>query len=358
MHGLGRFFHPVLEIDGSIHSGSGTLLRYSVALSTLLRSPLHMTHIRANREKPGLRPQHLQALRACSSLSGGEIQGAEVGSAEIHYQPGKSLGHGDFRWDIGTAGSTTMLAFTLIPLALFAKGPSRFTLAGGLFQDSAPSAFHMQRVLLPILRRMGAEVRIEILRPGYPPRGQGCLQVETNPLRGPLIPLQLTEQGPVKEIQGVSLASHLEEGKVSARMAEESQRLLEKHGYRPIITTIDDQHAAQKGAALCLWAETGTGCLLGADQAGAPGRRSEAISRSVVSSLLEDLATQATTDRHLADQLILFAALAKGTTRYRIPRVTGHVQSNLWLVEKILGVKTELKGNILTVEGIGFQRAH
>ena len=347
-----------MEIDGSKHSGSGTLLRYSTALATLLSRPLHMTHIRSKRGKPGLRPQHLQALRACSSLSGGQIQGAEVGSSEIHYQPGKSLSHGDFRWDIGTAGSTTMLAFTLIPLALFAKGPSRFTLTGGLFQDSAPGAFHMQKILLPILRRMGAEVTLEILRPGYPPRGQGFLQVEINPLSGSLTPLHLTEQGRVKEIQGISLASHLEGEKVSARMAGESRRLLEKHGYRPAITLIDDRQAAQKGAALCLWAETGTGCLLGADQSGAPGRRSESIARFVVSSLLEDLATRATTDRHLADQLILFAALAKGTTRYLIPRGTDHVRSNLWVVEEILGVKTELRGNILTIEGIGFQRTH
>jgi RNA 3'-terminal phosphate cyclase (ATP) len=141
-------------------------------------------------------------------------------------------------------------------------------------------------------------------------------------------------------------------------MADECVGLLEKEGYTPKMEILDDRDAAQKGAALCLWAEASTGCLLGADQAGAPGRRSEGIARSVVSSLLEDLATDATTDRHLADQLILFAALAKGTTRYRIPGVTGHVQSNLWLVEKILGVKSELKGNILTIEGIGFQKAH
>jgi RNA 3'-terminal phosphate cyclase (ATP) len=348
----------VLEIDGSRHSGSGTLLRYSAALATLLSTPLHMTRIRASRGKTGLRPQHLQALLACSSLSGGEIQGAEVGSTEIYYHPGKSLGHGDFRWDIGTAGSTTMLAFTLIPPALFAKGPSRFTLTGGLFQDSAPSAFHMQHILLPILRRMGAEVHLEILRPGYPPRGEGCLQVEMNPLDGSLLPLQLPEQGRVKEIRGISLASHLEEGKVSIRMAEESRRLLNRHGYRPNIAVVDDRQAAQKGAALCLWAETGTDCLLGADRAGAPGRRSESLARFVVSSLLEDLATQATTDRYLADQLILFAALAKGTSRYLIPRMTDHIRSNLWLVEKILGVKTGLKENILTIEGMGFQRAH
>jgi RNA 3'-terminal phosphate cyclase (ATP) len=298
-----------------------------------------MTHIRANREKPGLRPQHLQALRACSSLSGGEIQGAEVGSTEIYYQPGRSLRHGDFHWNIGTAGSTTMLAFTLIPLGLFAGGPSRFFLTGGLFQDFAPSPFHMQKVLLPILGRIGADVQIDILRPGYVPRGQG-------------------EQGMVKEVRGISLASHLEKEKVSARMADECVGLLEKGGYTAKMEILDDRDAAQKGAALCLWAETCMGCLLGADQAGAPGRRSEAIARFVVSSLLEDLATQATTDCHLADQLILFAALAEGTTRYRIPRVTGHVQSNLWLVEKILGVKTELKGNILTIEGTGLQGGH
>ncbi len=345
----------MLEIDGSIHSGSGTLLRYSLALATLLGEPLHITRIRANREKPGLRPQHLQALQASSLLCGGEIQGAEVGSSEIHYQPGKSLRYGDFHWDIGTAGSTTLLAFTLIPLALFAEGPSRFLLTGGLFQDFAPSAFHMQKVLLPILERMGADVRILILRPGYVPKGQGKLQVEVKPPNRSLKPVLISEQGMVKEVRGISLASHLEKEKVSARMADECVRLLAKEGYTAKMAILDDRDAAQKGAALCLWAETGTGCLLGADQAGTPGRRAEAIARSVVSSLLEDLATQATTDRHLADQLVLFAALAKGITRYRIPRVTGHVQSNLWLVEKILGVKTELKRDILTIEGIGFQ---
>ena len=348
----------MLDIDGSIHSGSGTLFRYSIALATLLGEPLHITRIRANREKPGLRPQHLQALRASSSLCNGKIQGAEVGASEIHYQPGPSLRHGDFHWDIGTAGSTTMLAFTLIPPALFAAGPSRFFLTGGLFQDFAPSAFHMQKVLLPILERMGADVQIHILRPGYVPKGQGRLRVEVKPSNRALKPPQMPEQGMVQEVRGISLASHLEKDKVSARMAHECVRLLEKEGYPAKMEILDDRQAVQKGAALCLWAETSTGCLLGADQAGAPGRKSEAIAGSVVSSLLEDLSTQATTDRHLADQLILFAALAKGTSRYRIPRLTGHVQSNLWLVEKILGVKTEMKENILTIEGIGFQSAH
>jgi len=346
----------MIQVDGSAHSGSGTLLRYAVALATLLGKPLHMTRIRAKREKPGLRPQHLQAVRACCSLSDGEVEGAEVGSTEIFFKPGDTLKTGDFRWDIGTAGSTTMLAFTLIPLALFASRPCSFSMVGGLFQDFAPSAFHLQRVLLPILKRMGAEIRMEVLQPGYPPKGEGRLRVEVKPLRGGLKPLRMTEQGTLKGIRGISLASHLENERVSERMADQCKRLLERRGYQTHIEVLNDQTALQKGAALLLWAETETGCLLGSDQAGKPGRRSEKIAHSVVTSLFEDLDTKATTDRHLADQLILFAALAGGTSEYLIPRMTEHIESNLWLVEKILGVKSELSKNHLHIEGIGFPK--
>ena len=347
----------MIEIDGSVHSGSGTLLRYAVALATLLGEPLHMTRIRAKREKPGLRPQHLQTVRACCTLSGGEVEGAALGSQEIFYYPGKSLKDGDFQWDIGTAGSTTMLAFTLIPLALFARRPCRFSIVGGLFQDFAPSAFHMREVLIPLLRRMGAEVRMDILRPGYVPKGHGHLMLEVRPLDGFLKPFFMNEQGNLKEVWGISLASHLEKEKVSERMASHCEELLEIRGYPVRIEVLSDKTAIQKGAALFLRADTDTGCLLGSDQPGKPGRRSEGIAEFVVASLLEDLQTQATTDRHLADQLILFAALARGRTEYLIPGTTDHVKANLWLVEKVLGAKSELQGNHLRLEGIGFQKS-
>lgn len=283
------------------------------------------------------------------------MEGAEVGSQEIFFRPRSAPKGGDFQWDIGTAGSATMLAYTLIPLALFAGGPCTLSITGGLFQDFAPGAFHMQKVLLPILQRMGASVRLGILRPGYVPQGQGRLVLETNPLTEPLKPIQMNEQGTILGIEGISLASHLKNEEVSRRMADECQRLLDKTGYPVQIEVQEDRTAVQKGAALLLWARTQTGCLLGSDQAGKPGRRSEKIAHFVVNSLLEDLATRATTDRHLADQLILFAALAGGATEYLIPTVTDHVESNLWLVKKVLGVKAERNGTHIHIDGIGFQ---
>jgi RNA 3'-terminal phosphate cyclase (ATP) len=345
----------MIEIDGSMYSGSGTILRYGVALATLTGEPLHIIRIRNKRPKPGLRRQHLQAVRASCEISGGTVDGAEVGSQEIVFRPGRAITGGSFHFDIGSAGSATMAAFTLIPPCLFARGPSRITIVGGLFQDFAPSFFHMQKVLLPLLKRMGADVNIEMIRPGYVPEGRGQLVMTVNPSMSPLRPLEMNDRGTVTNVRGISLSSHLTDQKVTSRMAQRALDLLRDRGLEAQIQEIDDDTAVQRGAALILWSHTDTGCILGADQAGKQGRRSESIAKFVVKSLLEDLDSGATTDRHLADQLIIFAALAQGTTEYSIPTVTDHVESNLWLVEEILGAKTHRTGNLLKVHGIGFQ---
>jgi len=344
----------MIEIDGSTHSGSGTLLRYAVALATVKGEPLHMKRIRAKRPKPGLRPQHLAAVQACARISGGAIEGAEVGSQEIVYRPGPRVHGGEFRFDIGTAGSATMAAFTLIPPALFASRPSVVSITGGLFQDFAPTLFHMEHVLIRSMRAMGADVKIEMIRPGYFPKGGGRLKLAINPTRG-LQPLKRLVPGRVRTIRGTALASNLREQQVARRMADRcSARLLER-GLKGHIEILEETDAIQRGAALALWAETDTGCLIGADQAGKQGRRSEDIADFVVSTLLEDLDSGATTDRHLADQLILLAALAPGTTEYTIPAITEHVEANLWLVETILGARSEIRGRVLRIEGIGWK---
>jgi RNA 3'-terminal phosphate cyclase (ATP) len=312
-----------------------------------------MVRIRARREKPGLRPQHLKALRACSSFSGGHLEGDAVDSQEILYFPGKKMEGGNYQWDIGTAGSTTMLAFSIIPLALYSRKPSTIAVTGGLFQDFAPSAFHMQNVLLPLLGRMGGNIQLRVDRPGYVPKGQGRLSLHIEPLKRAPLSLRRLRRGEVKTVYGISLASHLTREKVAERMADACRTFLEEHGYRPKIDVINDTSAVQKGAALFICATTDTDCILGADQAGRLGRQSEKIAEFVGRSLLEDLETGATTDRHLADQLILFAALARDKSEYVIPGITEHIQANLWLVSKILGAKTQLRDRLLKIDGIG-----
>lgn len=330
-------------------------MRYAVALSSLLGEPLHMDNIRAKRDKPGLRPQHLASVTACARMCGAKVDGAVVDSKELTYRPGNRIQGGHYHWEIGTAGSTTLLAMTLLPIALFADGETAFKITGGLFQDFAPSAYHMQHVFFPTLRKMGIEAELDVIRPGYVPSGGGVIQVSTRPA-GVIKSLKLLSQGKVKEISGIALSSRLKEQRVSQRMAEECRKVLAGKGYQAGIKTLWDETAPQAGASLAIWLETDSGCLLGSDQAGKRGRSSEEIGGHVARSLLEDLETGATVDRYLADQLIIYAALADGVTEYIVPRLTDHVEANLWLVQKF-GVPTQVEGNTLRIEGIGYRRA-
>jgi len=343
----------MITIDGGAKSGSGTIVRYSVALASLLGKEIRIDNIRAKREKPGLRAQHLKVIQACQEMCHGAVGNAVIGSKDITYIPKQRFKGGEYHWDIGTAGSTTMLAQTLLPVACFAEKPSKFRLTGGLFQDFAPSAYHMKFVLIPLLKQMGIQAELEIVRPGYVPRGAGILEIKVEPVRK-LKPLSLTEQGDILSINGISLSSHLKEKKVSQRMAKECQKVLSSYGYKAAIEEIYDESSIQEGAALAICAETSSGSRIGSDRAGRPGRSSESIGRYVAQSLIEDVKTGAAVDRYLADQLVIYAGLAEGTTRYSVSRISEHVETNLWLVEKFLGARTRIRDNFLEIEGIGF----
>ena len=354
----------MIEIDGGERSGSGTIVRDCIGFSVLKRQGLHLKNIRTKRDKPGLRTQHLTAIQACGDLCSGSLTGGQVGSKEITFTPGNIVRGGEFRWDIGTAGSTIMLAMTIIPVSLFAEKFSKYVITGGLFQDFAPSAFHLQKVVLPVLKRMGARVDLTILRPGYVPQGGGIIEIKVEPVRGPLRPIKMQNQGNILQIDGVALASLLKERKVAERMAVECARVLEENGYPSKVDILDDTKenpayrstSAQAGAALALWAETDHHCFIGSDMAGARGRSAEFIGKATAKNLLEDIHSDATVDKHLADQLIPFAALAEGWSTFVVPRMTAHVDTRLWLAREILGAETEVRGNIVRIKGIGYTK--
>jgi RNA 3'-terminal phosphate cyclase (ATP) len=245
-----------------------------------------------------------------------------------------------------------MLALGVLALACLADAPLVARIGGGVFQDFAPSPFHLQHVLGPLLARMGAPVALELVRPGYVPGGSGLLELRVEPAPNGLAALELLEPGPVRSVRGIALASHLAERRVAARMAESCTAALAERGLAAKIDTQDDTEARQAGASLAIWTQTRSGCRLGADRAGAPRRSSEAIGRFAAKALLEDLDSGATTDRHLADQLVLFAALAEGRSTFSVPRVSDHVESNLWLAG-LFGARTKLSGRELEIDGIG-----
>jgi RNA 3'-terminal phosphate cyclase (ATP) len=204
---------------------------------------------------------------------------------------------------------------------------------------------------------MGIAARVQILRPGYVPRGGGVLSLTVQPVSGVLRPLMLPAPGRVTRVWGTALSSHLEVQRVSDRMAGRCRDRLAAGDLVADIEAAYDSTAVQRGAALAVFAETDTGCLLGADRAGASGRPAEAIADAVARMLREDLDSGATVDRHLSDQLVLYAALADGVDEYVVPSVTEHLDANCWLAAQFLDAAVEVADRRIRIRGIGYRKS-
>lgn len=349
----------MIEIDGSLHSGSGTIVRQAVAYAALTRQPVRIRNARARRRHPGLRPQHLRAIQAISELTGGTLDGAQVEAQSFSFRPGDAEPAGHYAWDIGTAGSATMLALAVLPVLALRGAGAQAEIRGGLFQDYAPSVFHLQRVILPLLAQMGLAAELDMLRPGYVPAGEGILRLTVPPAGGPLRPLSPRRGDTPALIWGISLASHLDDRHVAARMAAGAQRVLATApattggAHTAEISECTDRSASQPGAAFALFADFIGGTRLGADRAGAPHRRAENIGARAAHQLLEEIASGATLDRHASDQIIPFAALAAGTSTFRVPLITEHTETGAWLASLFLGAQVRAEEQTLVISGKG-----
>ena len=203
---------------------------------------------------------------------------------------------------------------------------------------------------------MGLEVELVMERPGYVPRGEGIVHLAVQPVQKQLRRLRIEKPGTVTRLWGIALSSHLEQRHVSERMADAAQEVLGRAGHRADIDVQYEEESLQSGAVLALFADLGEGVRLGADRAGALRRTAECIGKHVAKQLLEDMQTGASLDRFAADQIIPFAALAEGESRFRVAAVTDHLLTNLWLAEKFLGVKATLNDHTLSLTGVGFKR--
>jgi RNA 3'-terminal phosphate cyclase (ATP) len=343
----------MIEIDGSRYSGSGTIVRQAAVFAALTGQPIHVVNARAHRPRPGLRTQHIKVLEAIRQLVRGEMEGVKLASQEFVFRPGTSDTSESYTWDIGSAGSTTLLGLAILPILAFGRHLTSAELQGGLFQDFAPSVYHFQHVMVPLLHQMGLEASVEMIRPGYVPRGAGMLKLSVEPVRDRLRAVNLAQTSPEK-LWGIALCSHLQQRQVSHRMSTAAQDVLVKHGYSAAIECLYEDTALQPGAALALFADCAD-ARLGADMAGTPRRTSETIGRTVARHLVGEIQSGATLDRHAADQIIPFASLASGQTEFRVAAITDHMESNAWLAREFLGAEISFQGQAVAISGVGFR---
>ncbi|HEX4550883.1 RNA 3'-terminal phosphate cyclase [Pseudomonas sp.] len=321
----------VIELDGAI--GGGQVLRSALSLSMVTGQAFRIKQIRARRSRPGLLRQHLTAVLAAAQVCGARMTGAELGSQDLSFEPG-AIQAGDYQFVIGTAGSCTLVLQTILPALLQAPGASRVRISGGTHNPLAPPTDFLARSWLPLMRRMGANIELELLRHGFVPAGGG--EIEAKVLPSQLRPLSLCDRGAAIS----SSASALTAGLASVVAERELDRVAKRLSPLPQVM----QHIAldpARGPGNVLLLEYAFEHVTEVFSAfGQVSLRAEKVADTAIHQAADWLQSGSAVAEHLADQLLLPLAMSGGGA-FTTPRMTEHLHSNIAVIERFLPVAIE-----------------
>ena len=326
----------MIEIDGSYGEGGGQILRTSLSLAAITGTPVRLERIRARRPKPGLMRQHLTCAEAVAAICGGTLDGGVLRSQELTLKPGRIRG-GDYRFAIGSAGSTILLAQTILPVLLFADAPSRVVLEGGTHVDKAPVFEFFDRVFLPCLRQMGVEAEATLERVGFCPVGGGSITLSVKPARA-WRPFTLTERGELQEARVTAIGSGLE-----ASILHDELRLFQAGLAETMLFHSNAADVDSPGPGNVLYAE-----LLYEhihelfSVCGAYGRSREVVAREAARHVRRYLERGWVAGPFLADQLLLPLALGAGGA-YLTGAPTPHTETNREVIRRFLGASIDFR---------------
>lgn len=341
---------PIL-IDGSHGEGGGAMLRTALGFSMLLQKPFEMTNIRIGRPKPGLSWQHLAVLNAAHQACDAHVQGNKLGATSIAFAPGP-LDKRNLSIDIGTAGSVTLCLQAFLLPALFGEKPMKLHVKGGTDVAWSIPADYFANVLVPQLRKY-ADITLKLARRGYYPKGGGEAVLQCTPRQAGFNgapQLQLTEQGTLFKITGISHSSTSQD---DALQAAQAARLV----LAPLKVPLDIQAATTQtdceGSGITLWATCGdergldkdNPVIIGASALGTPQQPPRRLGEQAALALKATLEKGSPVDEHLADQLIPILALVGGTIR--TSELTPHLLSNIYVAEAFLGERFTISGDTI-----------
>ena len=324
---------PVV-LDGAEGEGGGQILRSALSLSLVTGRPFRVENIRAGRARPGLLRQHLTAVHAAAEVGAARVEGAELGARALSFAP-TTLRGGVYAFRVGTAGSATLVCQTVLPALLRAKEASVVTFEGGTHNPMAPSLDFIDRVFLPPLRRMGADVAVSPERHGFYPAGGGRFSMRVTP--SALTPVALTARGAVTSVSVTARVAGLAYAIAEREVASARERL-----DRPCTGRAEKLSRAEGPGNVALVevqcehaTELFTLC-------GERGVSAEEVGRRVADEALAWIAADVPVGEHLADQLLLPMALAGGG-RFVTVDPTPHTVTNARVIERFLPVSVTLE---------------
>lgn len=331
----------LIELDGSTGEGGGQILRTGLALSMCTGQPLAIQRIRAKRPKPGLMRQHLTCVQAAVAVCGAKVEGAELGSQTLVFEPGP-VRAGDYAFNVGTAGSCTLVLQTVLPALMLCAEPSRVSLSGGTHNPMAPPFHFLERSFAPLLRRLGVGLDLELRRLGFYPAGGGELSAVVRPTAGGLLPFDLTYRGPVQEAYAECFAPALPSA-VAVRELAALARALGWSGEQ-LRTPAVRQNEGPGNALLATIAYAHVSEVV--TVFGEKGVSAEQVAGALVKEVRAYQASEGALGQHLADQWMLPLALAVvergGAASFTCTELTEHATTNIGVIERFLPVRFDV----------------
>jgi RNA 3'-terminal phosphate cyclase (ATP) len=333
-----------LTIDGSLGEGGGQVVRSSLALAAITGRPMTLDNIRANRKPTGLKRQHLTAVKAAAEICQAELRGASLGSSRLDFTPGL-VRPGEHTFDVGTAGSCTLVFQTVLPALITAEASSKLTLRGGTHNAWAPTIDFVEQAYLPLVNRMGSKVVVELVRPGFYPQGGGEFIAHITP-SDTLSTFDLPARGKLTGRSLTALVANLPTP-IGQRECDTFRR---RGGWpKKLCQTVEITDPPGPGNAVVarLEFERLTEVFSGFGQRGIAA---EKVAADVWRDVNRFLDSDAAVGEHLADQLLLPLGLAvsRGAppARFTTLAPTKHTTTQIEILRRFLDVK-------ITIETIG-----
>jgi RNA 3'-terminal phosphate cyclase (ATP) len=314
----------LISLDGSQGEGGGQIIRTALALSAVTGQGFQITRIRAGRAVPGLRPQHLTAIRAAAMACSARVGGAFDGSPDVRFEPGPVAG-GEFRFEIATAGAATLVLQTvLLPLATAAQA-SRVEVTGGTHVPASPSFHYLANHWRAVVERLGVAASLTLVKAGFYPPGGGEIRADVKSWARPAAPFSLEDRGALIGIRGTSGASRVR-GDVARRQADAARELLWESRRLESTWDVVDVAASSPGSFLVIEAvfEQGRAAF---GLLGQRGLRAEVVGDRAARQVMHFLESEGAVDPHLADQLAVPMALSGGGGRVTTSEVTRHLET-------------------------------
>ena len=321
----------IASIDGSAGEGGGQILRTSLTLSCITGKGLHIENIRAARRNPGLAKQHLSCVHAASQICNGRCTGAAIGSKTLDFQPGSVRG-GDYYFDIGSAGSATLVIQTILPALFLADKPSTITVTGGTHNPLAPPFDFLCETFLPAVAMAGFRGSCRLIKHGFYPAGGGKITFDVQPWEKQADRIiDLCRTGERFEIHARIYIAGLPE-----HIAQRQEKLLQSGLNIQRVERIEVADSDGPGNCVMLRL-SGDGRATVFTAFGMKGKPSQQVIREAVNMAKDFLASGAAVDKFLADQLLIYMALSKGGC-FTTNQLSSHLLTNMEVIKKFLPV--------------------